>query len=297
MKKVSTIKASLLGSASALGYNWIYDRGYLLELSNKKDLLFQPIDHTAYDESTQSFDVYPDFKLGDVDFMGESLYLFSKFLALEYDNDPLKWRNMMYNHIHDNGEYNGYIESFGKDLLSQVKHEQDYSKEPKVFTDHIDKQLIGPVLLLASMDNDDISDKVDTVLAYSKVLTGYTNTKHFLDMLFDVLDNVNEFNKLDVLKNSLKYAPDEYLVSLEKAISMNDINEFIFEYSGVACGLEQSFPLIYYIVAHYDTWEDALRENVILGGASCARGIFISAIFNKISGINPKFETLLNHTL
>ena len=50
-------------------------------------------------------------------------------------------------------------------------------------------------------------------------------------------------------------------------------------------------------MAHYDTWEDALRENVILGGASSARGIFISAIFNKIQGINPEFEDLLKHKL
>ena len=61
--------------------------------------------------------------------------------------------------------------------------------------------------------------------------------------------------------------------------------------------MEQSIPLIFYIVAHFDQWEDALRENVILGGASAARGIFISAIMNHISGIPDKYVDLLRHTV
>ncbi len=295
MKKVSLMKASLLGSASALGYNWIYDRKYLLEKSKGNDLLFKPIDHNAYKEAKKSFDVYPDFKLGDVDFMGETLFLFHKFITTVSNHTPLGWRKTMYNHIHKSGIYEGYIESFGKDLLSQIKDEDANETEPNIYTDHIDKQLVGPVLLLASYDNLGVTDKVKETLEFSKVLTGYSNTENFLEMLNYVLTNITTENKITVLKDSLKYAPKEYLTSLKKAISMTDINEFIKKHAGVACGLEQSFPLIYFIVAQFETWEDALRENVILGGASCARGIFISAIFNLMDGINPNYENLLLH--
>lgn len=297
MKKVSTIKASLLGSASALGYNWIYDRDYLLERSIKDDLLFKSIDHVAYDEADTSFDVYPDFLLGDVDFMGEVLYLFDNFMSYSEDKSPLNWRITLYNHIQKEGSYKGYIESYGKELLTQVQHEKKYGLEAKLFTDHIDKQLIVPLLLLSLLENDNIDNKVEKALEYTSVLTGYENTLAFNEMLYSLLVNLQSMSKKEALLKSITFAPEVYKESLNKAVTMKNLNEFLYSYAGVACGLDQSFPLIYFLVAHSDNWEDALRSNVILGGASSARGIFISAIFNLIDGIDEKYEHLLNKVL
>lgn len=297
MKKVSMIKASLLGSASALGYNWIYDRPYLFDLSTKKDLLFQPIDQKAYEEASNTYNVYPGFKVGDVDFMGEVLFLFHKFLTEENDKKPLTWRKKLYNHIHEGGPYNGYIESYGKELLTQVAFEKDYDKEAKVFTDHVDKQLVVPLFLLASYENDSIKNKIHDILPHLKTLTSYPLSSDLMMMFLKLFELLETTSKDKALKKAIGYAPKEFHKSLEKALTDMDKNEFIMEYAGIACGLEQSIPLIIYIVAHYDTWEEALRENVILGGASAARGIFISAIMNHIAGIPEKYIDLLNHTV
>lgn len=297
MKKVSMIHAALLGSASALGYNWIYDRPYLFERSRKNDLLFQPIDQEAYEEADNTFNVYPGFQLGDVDFMGEVLYVFNKFITENPQGSPLEWRNTLYNHLHEGGPYNGYIESYGKELLSQVKHEKEYQKEPKIFTDHIDKQLVVPLFLLATYENPNIKNKIHDILPHLKTLTKYPLSSDLMMMFLKLFELLETESKEKALKKAIQYAPVEYKESLEKALSMNDINEFIFNHAGIACGLEQSIPLIIYIVAHFDHWEDALRENVILGGASSARGIFISAIFNHISGINEQYIDLLKHSV
>lgn len=219
MKKVSMIKASLLGSASALGYNWIYDRPYLFELSTKKDLLFQPIDQVAYEEANNTYNVYPGFTLGDVDFMGEVLYLFHKFLTEHENQSPLEWRKKLYNHIHEGGPYNGYVESYGKELLTQIAFEIEYHKEPKIFTDHVDKQLIVPLFLLATYENESIQNKIHDILPHLRTLTNYPLASDLMMMFLKLFEMLETLPKQEALRKAILYAPLSFQTSLKKALS------------------------------------------------------------------------------
>ena len=296
MKKTSMIKASLLGSASALGLNWIYDRELLEEYSKDNNVLFNPIDPVLYDKAKTSFNVYPGFLPGDVDFMGEILFLFHMFLRFNKDKSIANWRQVVYDHVNPNGDYNGYIEHYGIDIIEKMDMEKAKGLEPKLFTDHEDKQLIGPALMLAMFENSKSLNKVHDTMDYARVFTKYENIQPFNDLLFNLLNDLtNKVDKLTALEDNLNFAPNVYKKSLKAALTETDLSSFIKEHSGVACGLEQSFPLIYFIVAHYDTWEDALTINSALGGASSSRGLFLGAIFNILDGVPEKFVDLLKH--
>lgn len=296
MSKTDIITASLLGSASALGLNWIYDKELLDEYKKDHEVIFIPIDHELYKKAKNGFDVYPNHQVGDLDFMGEVLYKFYEFYNESEDYSPQNWRKEFYNYFNEEGPYSGYIEHYGKDLLLKFSEELNGKKEISVFTDHIDKQLIGPAFLLAMFGSTRAVNKVEDSLTYSQTLTAYKGIRYFDDLLYNVLFDLKKgVDKIKALKSNIFRAPKEYQESLNMALTMNDIDSFITEYSGVACGLEQAFPLIYYIVAHADNWEDALRLNASLGGASSARGMFISAIFNIISGIPKKYLNKLNY--
>jgi len=298
MKKTSMIKASLLGCSSALGLNWIYDKKFLTEYTKDKEVLFQPIDHEAYRQAKTSFDVYPDSIVGDLDFMGEVLYQFNLFSKDIENQNPLSWRNKLYNSFNSESSYKGYIEHYGEDLITQVEKERKLNLEPSIHTIHVDKQLVGPALLLAIYELDLINSKTETAIGYAKVLTEYSGVNKFITLLKNLFDDLSSgVEKMEALKQNIQFAPDSYRESLKMAIEMKDQSKFIKEYSGVACGLNQSFPLIYNIVANNNTWEEALRMNAVLGGASSARGLFLGAIFNIIDGVPEKYLNILTHTI
>lgn len=298
MSKTSMIKASLLGCSSALGLNWIYDSKFLNEYIKDKDVLFQPIDHEAYKKAKTSFDVYPDSTVGDLDFMGEVLFQFHSFLKDSDDQSHLSFRSVIYNSFKKDSSYSGYIEHYGEDLIKQVENEIKLNQQPVVYTKHIDKQLAGPALLLAIYELDSINNKIESSIGFAKVLTEYTGVDNFILLLKNLFDDLNNgVDKLKALKQNIHFAPLEYQESLSMALEMKDQTKFIKEYSGVACGLNQSFPLIFNIVANNDTWEEALRMNAKLGGASSARGLFLGAIFNIIDEVPDKYLNLLTHNI
>jgi len=298
MKKIKMIKASLLGSSSALGLNWIYDKNLLINYSQDNEVLFIPIDHELYKKAENGFDVYPNSMVGDLDFMGEILNLFNKFLNENVDISPEKWRLKVYNFIKDDGPYNSYIEKYGKVLISNIQEEINNKKDIQIYTDHEDKQLIGLALFTAIYESKKITNKVEDSLKYAKVFTCYPAIRNFTELLFNLFNDLsNGVEKEQSLLNSIKYAPAEYQESLKHSLHKVDTHFFIDKFSGVACDLHQSFPLIYHLIAHNDTWEEALTQNVILGGASSARGILISAIFNIIDIIPIKYQEKLNFNM
>ena len=298
MSKVKMIKAGLLGSSSALGLNWIYDKKLLIDYSEKNEVLFIPIDHRLYKKAKTGFDVYPDTNVGDLDFMGEILYLFNDFIKNNDNISPRNWRKVVYNFIKPDGPYNAYIQKYGHELVSRIKNEIENGHEPQIDTDYEDKQLIGLAIFTAIYENDTFRNKVQDSLHYAKTFTSHLQIESLTELLFNLFNDLNKgIDKEQALQNNIKFAPIEFQDKLKHSLHKVDSYFFIKNFSGVACELEQSFPLIYHLVAHNNTWEEALTKNAILGGASSARGILISAIFNIINGIPDKYQDKLNYKI
>jgi len=276
------ITMSLLGSSSSLGLNWIYDKELMSSFSKKNEVLFLPIQHQLYNQAKNGFNVYKNHKIGDLDFMGEVMYIFHKFLISNKNNSNFK--EFLYQHIGPDSEYDGYIEQYGKELIKSVSN-------GKLFTDHVDKQLIGCAMFIIGYAHN---LEIDTIHNYTKVLTAYDQTLNFIHSLNYIFNNINETNKTSVLKESIKFLGNDYKGKMEASLTKIDIDEFIKNYSGIACGLEQSFPLIFYIVNISNTYKDALRVNSSLGGASSARGLVIGAIYSITEEVPIDFKSILN---
>ena len=202
------------------------------------------------------------------------------------------------NYISDDGPYNAYIEKYGKVLVSRYSDEVNNGKEPQIHTDYEDNQLIGLALFTAIYENDKFRNKIEDSLNYSKIFTSYLPIENFTKLLFNLFKDLeNGVEKEQALQNNIKFAPIDYHEKLKHSLHKVDSYFFIKNFSGVACELDQSFPLIYHLIANNNTWEEALTKNAILGGASSARGIIISAIFNIIDIIPIKYQEKLNYKL
>ena len=203
-----------------------------------------------------------------------------------------------YEYIKDDGPYKAYIEKYGKVLISKYEEEMKTNTEPQIHTDYEDNQLIGLVMFTAIYENDNFKNKISDSLNYAKTFTNYLPIENFTELLYNLFNDLNNgVNKLQALENNIKYAPVEFQEKLTHSLHKVDSYFFIKNFSGVACEINQSFPLIYHLIAHNDNWEEALTKNAILGGASSARGILISAVFNLLDGIPEKYQNKLNYKL
>jgi len=275
------IQMSLIGSSSSLGLNWIYDRKLMKEFSKNNEVLFLPIQHELYKIAENGFDVYPNHEIGDLDFMGEVIYHYHRYLSSKH---PVSLKEFMYLNIGPESPYTGYIEKYGKVLIENIHDGNNH-------TTLIDKQLIGPAMYVIGYSHD-LDD--NTILEHSKVFTAYQNTTDFHVALKFIFTNINKENKTEVLKQSIKFLSEEYKDSMYNSLSDIELYEFIDKYSGVACGLDQSYPLIYYIINNSDTFKEALTLNASLGGASSARGIIIGAIYSIFEDVPTEYKHILN---
>lgn len=299
MNKIRIEKAALLGSASALGLNWIYDRALLKTHKDESNpMIFESIDHELYKKAKNAFDVYPNHRLGDLDFMGEVLYLFYMYFEYEKDLSLARWRKVLYEYFREDFEYDGYIESYGRSFLDTYAKELAGEIPVKAHTDHIDKQLAGLLFILGTYDQQKSTDKIADAIQYAKTITADPNINDLTTMLFHLLQQLDRnIPKTKALQASLKHCPLEYKEAMNQALSTLDIETFLTKHSGVACNLEQSLPLVYYIIQHTNSWKEALVLNATLGGASSARGIFISAIISRYEEIPEQYAHLLQYHL
>lgn len=298
MKKNNLLEAALLGSSSALGLNWIYDKELLLEEEKKDSMIFRAIDHELYKKAEHGFDVYPNHKVGQLDFMGEVLYLFHMFNDYEKENSLLRWTEYFYEYFKKDNGYNGYLEKYGVDFITQHKLALDTNKTPATITDHTDKQLVGLVFLLHLYEKTSSTEKVNDALIFARTLTNYTAITALNIMLYELLKKLDYgIKKENALNDVIKLTPKSYQNSLKAAITIPDAFEFISNYAGVACDLEQSLPLIFYIVKNSDSWTKGMELNATLGGASSARGIFVSALLSRIYEIPQEYKDKLYYSV
>lgn len=297
MGNVSTNKAALLGSASALGYHWVYDP---FKLFDRRDsghpMIFEEIDHEFYKKADNTYDVYPHHKAGDLDFMGEVLYITHRFLETDNDGSLEAYRAMFYDYFKEDSPYNGWVEGYAKDFLKQYKAELDGTKEPQVHTTYVDKQLVGLLFVLAVLEHDSITDKVETAVNYAKTLSSYEHIEPLSEFLLRLFEKLDEGHSIqDALTACSVYIPDIYRENVLTSKEDMDIVTFAQNHAGIACGLDQSLALIFYILNHTSTWEEAMVLNASIGGASSNRGIFISAIASRYLDIPEEYLSKLNY--
>ena len=276
------IHMSLLGSSSSLGVNWIYDKKLMSDFTKNNNILFLPIQHQLYKKAKNGYNVYKNHKVGDLDFMGEVAYIFHEYLL--GNSKDLNFKDYLYKKIGPESDYDGYIEQYGKELIKTIDNK-------KIFTDHIDKQLISSALFIIGFAHD---LDINTIMNYTKILTAFDQTINFDYALNHVFRNLKATNKTSVLNESIRFLGRDYEGKMKASLSNIDIDTFIDKFSGIACGLEQSFPLVYYIVNNTDSFKEALQINASLGGASSARGFIIGAIYSIIDDIPTEFSKIIN---
>lgn len=260
----------LLANASQMGFNWIYNYKFLKDYSKDNEMLMQVPDLDLYSKAKPSYFAYKDAKLGTLSVQGEII----KWLYNDWKNDhhfsPTKYKNMLYEAFKPGGFYHGYIESYGRVLVFNM-----LSKEMK--NDNLapinDDQLVGfaPYIVSKALGKSN-----EEAFYLTSVLT---DDKTYLDLYY-VLDKITSKPKSEeLLLNSINTLNDHLKERIKDGIIIKNTDEFLIKNDGTSCSVIKSMPIIFHLYLKHNNLNDALLENVIIGGASCDRAILLGYLF------------------
>jgi len=115
----------------------------------------------------------------------------------------------------------------------------------------------------------------------------------YFSMFDQLLELLPKIGLKKAIESVIGQGPEKYQVPLHKAIEMNDPNLFIELYSGRACAIKYSIPLIIHILYHTNSYEEAINYNALLGGAISDRNMIIGAIMSQISEVPQKWSSFV----
>ncbi|MCF7931157.1 MAG: ADP-ribosylglycohydrolase family protein [Acholeplasmataceae bacterium] len=283
------IQGALVANAASMGFNWIYNMPYLERLSQTESLVFQKPNPDQYKRAGKSYYVYPRAEIGDVSIQGEVLKWLYKGVLSDNNLSREAYKKLIYDHIKPGGSYDGYIESYGKKLVfNSIIDELKLDIEKQTFHDD---QLVSfmPYLVCKELDLP-----LDKAWDLAQAFTDIDHYKTFFNIFDQLIANLSHMSMLESVENILRLVPQKYQESIELAIKMNDTTKFIIDHAGTDCHIHHALPLIFHILTHTNNYEDAVKLNVKLGGASCDRGLLIGAIYSQISEIPEDWKQKVN---
>ena len=280
MKKF--VEGALVANAASMGFNWIYNLPYLEKLSKEQELVFQRVNKEQYDRAGKSYLAYPFAEVGDVSAQGEILKWLYHALSKDKELNRAEYEDLVYEHIKPGGTYRGWIESYGRKLI--INKLLPSVGSPFAPLEQNDDQLIGFIPYLVCKE---LNKPVDYAWYLAQVFTNNSAYPQFFRALDQLLIKLKSKSMRQAIEEIIPLTPHAFQDSIIKAIEISDTKEFIMKHSGTACHIPHAVPLIFHILYHTSSFEEAVKLNTLIGGASCDRGSLIGAIYAQVSEI-PK---------
>ncbi|MDT8337418.1 MAG: hypothetical protein RQ856_06305 [Candidatus Izemoplasmatales bacterium] len=268
----------LVANAATLGIHWIYDYKYLETLAKKQSLLFMRQEKVHFENSQNSYYSYPNSEVGDVTIQGDILIWLYQAMK---DNPNLSMKDyskLLYQQFKPGGTYRGYVETYAKKHVITVLAKSLNLDIPEI--EVMDDHLVGFVPYLVCKE---LGFSIEKAWELTNVYSQDKDYYRYFKMFDELFVNLPKLGLKKAIEQVIHLGPEKYQTALKKAIEMTDANDFIEQYSGRACAIKYSIPLIIHILYHTNSYEEAIIYNAPLGGAVSDRNTMIGAISAQVS--------------
>lgn len=288
----NVVKLALYANASTLGIHWIYNQSFLKKLSEKQSLFFTKQSKAIFDAAAPSYYAYPYANIGDVTIQGMALAWLYQALKTNPNLSVNDYKSLLLAKTLPGGTYIGYVESYLRQLI--VNHEIESMKLPFTPLELDDDHLIGFVPYLACK-------QLGLPTSKAKELTSlFTKKEEYWDLfkMFDfIFDRIQTTPIKQLLKEAILLGPKRYQIQLSKALTMEDTFAFVKDYAGTACAINQSIPIMIYLLNKVTSFDDMLLQNALISGSISERGMLLAALVGQLYPVKDVIENKLSSNL
>jgi len=256
------------GDAYSLGGHWVYDTNELLNANLNLDECNNPLSSYHPTKVKGDFTHYGDQML----WLLESLATEQKFSLIDFGNT---WNNNM-------KEYKGYIDGASNHTLEKLANEKNYFACGSLSSDLSAVSRIFPLIVNYHNEPDEMQEaiKLHTILTHMN--KDLIQSGNFFGELALALLRGGDLEKS--IEASYKHFGENIISWVEQAKEVLHLpaKEAIAKL-GQACSANGAFAsTIYILLKYHNNFNDALRENMLAGGESAARGMLIGGLLGII---------------
>lgn len=274
------IEGALIANAASLGYHLINDRVLLKELQEEGSLLFQTPDKAVFDRASKAFFRYPYAKVGDLSFQGEILHWLYEAVSKGKEISRTEYMEMIYQQIKPGGPYKGWVDSFGRKLIINFLLPTVGNPFPPI--SQTDKQLVGFVPYLVCKE---LNKPNDYAWYLAQAFTDDADYNQFFRAFDQLFIKLKTKSLRQSLEEVISITPYHIQEAIKKGLEYASADEYLANYAGTEAFLPEAVPLIFHILYHTSSFEEAINYNILLGGSSADRALMIGAIYAQIAPI------------
>lgn len=278
MEKI--LQFALTGNTSSMAFNWIYDPRYLTALAKKQSLLFQPVLKEHYEKSEKSFFAYPNATIGSVSYQGEILKWLIGALKVNPALTATEYLDLIFEMSKPGGDYQGFVETYMRtEIINRLVKMQRLSWDPIPIDDD---NLVGFIPYIACKT---LGLPLKKAVELTAAFTTIEDYETFFYIFDEILESLEQVSLKTVMTEAVEKVPSHLKERFEKALTQ-DTDMFIQETVNTACHYQHAVPLIFHILYHTSSFQEALELNARIGGASSDRGTMIGLLYS-VHGVLP----------
>jgi len=260
----SMLWGAFYADAYALGAHWVYD---VDEIKNST------LDFSTCNNPLTSY--HNDKKAGDFTHYGDQMLWLLESIALEKEFSLVSFGSRWCEYMQS---YNGYIDGASTHTLSKLKESTNYLS---CGSSSSDLSVVGRMFPILYKYHESLLEmqegvKLHTIFTHmNKDLVD--SAAYFSEVMLSVLNG----SEVDTaIENSAAHFGDNvarWVLLGQKSLHL-DTTQAISDL-GQSCSVKGGFSaVIHLLLKHTDNFDMAMKENVLAGGDSAARGLIVGAI-------------------
>ncbi len=283
MNKV--VLGALVGDSASVGLHWIYSQSRIAEVTKNNPIAFHAINELDY-EGVPSYFAHEHKSKGDLSHYGELVKIIYECVVenkKSLTKDLLK--NRLFEHFKPGGVYIGYADTVIKHLVYRILGEKNFGQEKSLDTTLTDDQ--NTVFTLLAPFSVAFSDEelLYELYEYSKIMTVHKDVYDYLTVMTNLLNRLKHGLPLkESLYEVIEYAPANLHELLKKSIEEEDFLRLGKE-AGLSCHLPEGLPVVFNILSHASSFKEGIEQNILVGGDSCGRAIYLGALLALVYDI------------
>ena len=279
MNRNDALAGVLVADAATMGLHWMYDQDQIKAISTSGDLLFRQPDAAVFKDKKGHF-AHAARRTGELSHYGESARIVGQ-LAAEGQYDTAQHRQRFFDAFGPCGHYSGYADRPTKDLVARMIIDGDKLAEPSGMDDN---QMPG-ICVVAGLFSSGYSE--DIVSQATQVITTNTDVVAGAKAVFQCLqflaDGSSLKEALSLSANAMDGDVGQLMrdaLNVEEYLPLETAKEM-----GLACYVEHSFPVVWYLLNNATDFESVVRDNIRCGGDNCGRSMALGAIAGLAFGV------------
>ncbi|CAM3569688.1 ADP-ribosylglycohydrolase family protein [Parendozoicomonas haliclonae] len=270
------VLGAYVADAAALGFHWLYDQSLIARYGGDHPEFHLP---NREEYGDKGYFAHEGKAIGDLSHYGAQLTAMLDSLQSSGDYQEERYIQA-YRHWFDfGGMWQGYIDHPTRGTLLNI-YQREAQEQPLSGCGADDTQNPAlsnlPALIAYCGHQDDISQAVESAV---RVTNNNDQAVLYAQAAALMLQSALRGGSPYVCVMAARNAGAFIDAQIDKAESLSEkTSREVAAEVGMACQLEASFVVICHLLLNTQSYEQAIRENILCGGDSCGRAITLGAV-------------------